>query len=744
MDSFYGGRQGASFIIVRRFDGVNIPQIEGSYVYRTGEYAVSSTGDFLYPLIEKNATNYKDHSWKIHAKDGSAISAASANKFPLELAEGMVQCFEQGGETTSIVNYGEYVLIDTIENMQEHNSPDNGKVYRRGFNYDYNELSNPTAGGEYIGQIVGPQGECTEIEMADIDEISSHPHYQEDFYNINNGIKPGSWINSLGQREYLDDITYAWVTLKDNYGTVKGCMMGFSFPYLVTNFIANSADAYYNRSSSSAGFTNLDLVTRVDNAEHPYFSEWKIAVPKGIKGDCSTNLEIVNTCAKPSSKYYGDESLSVLRGNLPSSGEFALRMDLYKLNTAFAALEYNDTMVYVAKEDTFKTRMRYKQTNYDRVAEGDIEYIDLGEYNTIQSVGLSDEGILSVRYSYSESIELEEAIRWIYIEKENEADPYTKGIELKEDGSVIVTYNTLDANGNRQFQQYDNVINWVNSITLSEEGEFEIIYNNDNISGGTYNTQIYWINKADILDDGTVKFLYNNGEVAYTREKYIKMLTEVTLEDKNSTGVEGSGDQKIHLTYNTGDEAILGSPINYVMESLITEYRTESSNTPAYHLIVLYSDPAYRASLKQAGKCVTYRSQKFTDSNNQGIMRDDWLDMGYLRGTPGGLHFIGDVESLDELRDDDGNDLAPEDIPGNGEEVAGWAYTLNGVEIYVYDYQVSTWYSIGSLDADGILPNRVIISSVAAGGDTATPPTIIDSLNNHGIWLVAEPIKYAL
>jgi len=41
----------------------------------------------------------------------------------------MVQCFNQGGVTTNIVNYGEYVIIDAP------NSVDNGRVYRRGMNW---------------------------------------------------------------------------------------------------------------------------------------------------------------------------------------------------------------------------------------------------------------------------------------------------------------------------------------------------------------------------------------------------------------------------------------------------------------------------------------------------------------------------------------------------------------------------------------------------------------------------------
>ena len=76
---------------------------------------------------------------------------------PAKLAEGMRQCFEKGGDTTDQVNYGEYVMIIA----PNENDPDNGKVYRRGMNFDYNPETNPLAGAVYIGQVRGPKGEVT-------------------------------------------------------------------------------------------------------------------------------------------------------------------------------------------------------------------------------------------------------------------------------------------------------------------------------------------------------------------------------------------------------------------------------------------------------------------------------------------------------------------------------------------------------------------------------------------------------
>ena len=72
----------------------------------------------------------------------------------------MVQFFAKGTKSASEVNYGEYVLIDTITNCSRQNDPDNGKVFRRGMNID-SEL----AGAEYIGNIVGPKGDTAELGL---------------------------------------------------------------------------------------------------------------------------------------------------------------------------------------------------------------------------------------------------------------------------------------------------------------------------------------------------------------------------------------------------------------------------------------------------------------------------------------------------------------------------------------------------------------------------------------------------
>ena len=112
--SFYGGRQGASFIIVKHFDGIDIPT---NTVYKVRKLAVTTDNYLIYNngFIEANGNNYLDYNWDLVTMDGTDVVTKTAEgeivtytiTKPIEYAEGMRQCFEQGGDSTNVVNYGE-------------------------------------------------------------------------------------------------------------------------------------------------------------------------------------------------------------------------------------------------------------------------------------------------------------------------------------------------------------------------------------------------------------------------------------------------------------------------------------------------------------------------------------------------------------------------------------------------------------------------------------------------------------
>lgn len=182
MDSFYGGLQGASFIITKRFDAISVAS--SKHAYKRKYFQCTSEGKLLYPFVERDTTNWNDLDkyWKRCDLNGESVevfytdSSSIGNEYvPKILAEGMVECFSQGAATNNIVGYGQYVLIDTVTDLDMPNDPANGMIFRRGFNYQDEAL----AGAEYVGKFNGAQGECPEISVGTVDDVMTFFHYYE-------------------------------------------------------------------------------------------------------------------------------------------------------------------------------------------------------------------------------------------------------------------------------------------------------------------------------------------------------------------------------------------------------------------------------------------------------------------------------------------------------------------------------------------------------------------------------------
>ena len=188
----------------------------------------------------------------------------------------MIEQFKMGNSYKT-VNYDEYVIIDT----ENKNDPDNGKIYRRG--YDYN---NSVGGALYVGQIVGPAGLAPHTEMKTINEVDVIKETEgfeyrrgEGEYTVTNAsLVPGKESNGT----FNDTIEWAYCSVRDENSHESTAHIGFKFPYTVIEFTAKSASAY---TSSSA-----ELASRIDDKSHPFYEKWQLQVPKGIKGDALKNL----------------------------------------------------------------------------------------------------------------------------------------------------------------------------------------------------------------------------------------------------------------------------------------------------------------------------------------------------------------------------------------------------------------------------------------------------------------------
>jgi len=76
----------------------------------------------------------------------------------------MTDEFQKGPDYTE-VHYNEHVLINTPNK----NDKDNGKIFRRGYNYQ----DKITHGAEYIGTIVGPAGPAPNLKIGTFTQIDN-------------------------------------------------------------------------------------------------------------------------------------------------------------------------------------------------------------------------------------------------------------------------------------------------------------------------------------------------------------------------------------------------------------------------------------------------------------------------------------------------------------------------------------------------------------------------------------------
>lgn len=864
MESFYGGRTGAPFIIVKRFDGIDIPQPDDgfsgvtNYTYTENEFAVNAAGDFLVVtaaqggnvdvsngagqfLIERNSKNYKDYSWKRQKNDGSAIGTTGYN-FPRKLAKGMVQCFRQGAKSSSLVNYGEYVIIDTMLNMRTPNNPDNGKIFRRGM-----DVLAEMAGAEYIGQILGPQGEASEIDFADYaDVVALNPHNEKQFNALNGGIIAG-YKNVGGITSFEDEIKYAYATVRDAHGNVTGCKLGFKFPTLVQDFVANSISPYTNRVAGTSGlnseYNNLvvedDVQYQNGEWQHPFYQKWKIKVPQGYHGINSEHVERIHTYTMPpkykggSVKVYNSPALDdndvykeitdenetyPLKGSqfeyiddtkagIPNYDKLARKHYIadgieYNADPAvlYARIDIDGGVKFVKKEDCYRDILRYKEVDYDNLESGENRYFYIGDYDTVERVALSDNGILSVFYSAkAQPKELEEVLRWIDTKNSD-------GITIDANGTVHIYYNTthdpdptdpyqrLDSKGRaHDHQDFPNLLDWITSATLDKYGRFTIIYNNNTVvRTGTdsqgrptfsdrYETQLQWINYVDFSEDGTITFRWNTDNIhldatnpdatpAYQFVKKIKYVQDISVgttsidtSDPRKDGYEGTGDQKLKIKYNNDAATYsVGNPLNYIIETCISKPNNKFPNVPYNHLLVYYSDPALRLSLKD--KWVTYPGGKVVDSeipdpaDPTGVKMipvyhvwKEWVDLGEVKGEAGGVHILKNVANLNELKDAGGAFIPPEKLTNAAGDIinangAGWSCTMDsasgtGKEILFYDYNTKEWYSIGTVDSSSVDPRYIITASEAQANQM--PKTAdVGSLKINGFWLALEKSTY--
>ena len=268
----------------------------------------------------------------------------------------MVAAFSQGGDYKT-VNYDEYVLIDT----ENKNNPDNGKIYRRG--YDYN---NSMGGAIYEGQIVGPAGLAPHTEMHTIDEVEQIEQREDFTYRRGSGeygpvdgnIVPGKYVEAgSGIIKYNDKITWAYCSVRDMNSHESTAHIGFKFPYTVIDYTTTSVSTYRN-----GNYVDTSAATRTDDGSHPFYEKWNISIPKGVKGDAFKNFRVM----------VADNTIQSYAGQADDIA--------------------NNRQVLV-----------YDYYHYDEKENGDMKTYYVGDYNKINKITVSATGLVTIEYTHDDN-----------------------------------------------------------------------------------------------------------------------------------------------------------------------------------------------------------------------------------------------------------------------------------------------------------------------------------------------------
>ncbi len=353
--------------------------------------------------------------------------------------KGMIEKFSKGNNYT-LVNYDEYVIIDT----ENKNDPDNGKIFRRGYNYQ-----DKMGGAQYVGQIVGPSGLAPKVEMTTIDKVKGIAEEEGFEYRRSEGeyaptqnLLPGK----IGDT-FNDSIKWACCSVRDKNNKDTTAYVGFTFPYTVIEYTAKTVDPYYNRNNETADFINENLVKRIDDGKHPFFEKWDISIPKGIHGDTLKNFRIID--ATP------EDNISAYEGqNEDRAGK--QESPLSKINTRKIAV--------------------YDYYHYDKESGGEPVSLYLGDYNMISDVAIDNDGTVKIAYTHDNDSVLKNKLKWI------------KDISITKEGLFTINYNY---GGNST--KYQTTLSWINNVTLDENGTIRFKYNDNRTEDLILDKRIKWV-----------------------------------------------------------------------------------------------------------------------------------------------------------------------------------------------------------------------------------------------------------
>ena len=348
-------------------------------------------------------------------------------------------------------------------------------------------------------------------------------------------------VNELGNT-YQDTIDWTYCTVRNENLEDSTAYIGFRFASPVIEFETESVSPYFRRNDTineygddpkedvpdeqkTNKFKNLNLIERLQTEEeiksHPFYSKWKINIPKGIKGESIKNICIVDAANPPKPI----EVFELENGKIAyDETTGAIKVKPYK--------EDFSTPEGMKEEDINSSKSKmvivFDYVCYDRLPQGEEHTIYLGDFNKLDGIKLEHYGELVFDYSHdnTERTPKEDWIHWI------------DKMHFNEDGTVTITFNDLEWNA----EQADNqdeikngvltkpyLLHWINQMNFADDGTVTVDFNNEDLNDGQIENGhinlpklVKWINKISLdKETGHLYIEFNNDNVEGLQTKNI-------------------------------------------------------------------------------------------------------------------------------------------------------------------------------------------------------------------------------
>ena len=538
----------------------------------------------------------------------------------------MVSAFKQGPSYTDVW-YGEYCLIDTPNK----NHKDNGKIYRRGLEYQ-----NDMGGAIYVGKIVGPSSgvpyfqlmtipeveEKTKLELGEYD-FRRYPYGKDDNgYLLTDGVVAGpnndgtpaiqtfefSAANadaenggSLvpgksvvdGEPVYNDTIKYTWCNIRRDVTDEDSDVdpdsffyVGFQFPYTVIDYSIHMTSPYDSNGDVLKDATEID---RIDTYDHPFYEHWDLGLPKGIKGDTLRNLRVIVPTSNDKNKIYAASAITIN----PKTGESTV---------GAAGYDGIDDDIAAGRQIVV-----FDYYIYDKKLNPTPIMIYLGDFNIITAIHVDDEGTLTVEYTHDDDTVFTKKIRWV------------NGVALTEGNGTAGGHITFTFNNDNPTKTQEFDISWIKGIEIEEDGSLIYSY------AGTPETANMPENANPVKADGTTADPSRTAGF-YRVEDFLQWIHDVNL--NNETG-------HFYVT-NNRDERIFETDLDWIKDIQFAEdgsvtlvHTSEGDFT--YTNLIKWIDSV---TLDQA-------TGKFTIDWNYGensVTQLDWTDDIYINEGDGNIY----------------------------------------------------------------------------------------------------------